>query len=68
MKNLLMGYFTAPSNKKPEVAHLLGSIMGFNAEDFQKVEGGSSSWLNFLRGNPNSEVKSVDQVINFSLL
>ncbi len=61
-----MGYFTAPTNKKPEVAHLLGSIMGFSADDFQKVEGGTSSWLNFVRGNPTSaEHKSTDQAMNY---
>lgn len=68
LKNLLLGYFCAPTNKKPEVAHLLGSILGFTNDEFKKSEGstgGGGGWLQFLRlgsGAPQADAtRSAEQ-------
>lgn len=68
MKNIFLGYFCAPANKKPEVAHLLGAILGFSNEEFRKIEygAGSGGWLQFLRlggGQPATQGKSAEQSI-----
>ncbi|KRY84391.1 Thyroid receptor-interacting protein 11 [Trichinella pseudospiralis] len=65
LKNLFLGYLTAPVNKKAEVAHLIGSILSFSADEFEKVEnsvgggGGATGWLQLLRlGGTGSDVKT----------
>ncbi|OUC44267.1 hypothetical protein D917_09256 [Trichinella nativa] len=64
LKNLFLGYLTAPVNKKAEVAHLIGSVLSFSADEFEKMEnsvggGGATGWLQLLRlGGTGSDVKT----------
>ena len=37
VKNLLMGYFHASEHKRPEVAQLMGKILGFTREELDQV-------------------------------
>ncbi|XP_078675803.1 thyroid receptor-interacting protein 11-like isoform X2 [Branchiostoma floridae x Branchiostoma belcheri] len=37
VKNLFMGYFMAPPNKKADVLKLIGSVLSFNMEELEKV-------------------------------
>ncbi|XP_035670373.1 thyroid receptor-interacting protein 11-like [Branchiostoma floridae] len=37
VKNLLIGYFMAPPNKKPDVLKLIGSVLSFDMEEMEKV-------------------------------
>uniref|UniRef100_A0A5S6QWY9 GRIP domain-containing protein n=1 Tax=Trichuris muris TaxID=70415 RepID=A0A5S6QWY9_TRIMR len=64
IKNLLMGYFTAPTGKKSEVVHLLGSVLGFTEEEFSRIRNfteGGSGWLNFLNSGTSPAVQSNEQ-------
>ncbi len=61
LKNLFLGYFAAPGNKKNEVAHLLGSVLGFSDEDFEKANGDSGSWFSLRR--PGGQSGGVDASI-----
>lgn len=67
LKNIFLGYFCAPTNKKAEVAHLLGAILGFSDDEFKKIEhgAGSGGWLQFLRlgGGPQAHGRSAEQSI-----
>ncbi|XP_071385206.1 thyroid receptor-interacting protein 11 isoform X2 [Centroberyx affinis] len=54
MRNLFMGYFHTPKNKRSEVLRLMGSVLGLGREDVEKmldedgrhgVTGWVSSWL-----------------------
>lgn len=74
LKNMILGYFCAPANKKSEVAHLLGSVLGFSAEEFKKCDAGGGGWLQFLRlssggeaggGNRTTEQSLASQFIKF---
>lgn len=38
MKNLVLGYFSTPDDKKPEVMRLLAGVLDFNQEEVQKVK------------------------------
>ncbi|CDW54514.1 hypothetical protein TTRE_0000278401 [Trichuris trichiura] len=64
LKNLLMGYFTAPAAKKSEVVHLIGSVLGFSEEEFSRIKNsmeGSSGWLNFLSPSMATAIHSNEQ-------
>ncbi|KFD71677.1 hypothetical protein M514_04238 [Trichuris suis] len=64
LKNLLMGYFTAPAGKKSEVVHLIGSVLGFSEEEFGRIKNsmeGGSGWLNFLSPSTTPAVQSNEQ-------
>lgn len=37
MKNLLLGYFHAPENKRPEVIRVLGNLVGFSQDEINEV-------------------------------
>ena len=37
MKNLLLGYFHTPENKRPEVIHVLGNLVGFSQDEIDQV-------------------------------
>ncbi|XP_056152462.1 thyroid receptor-interacting protein 11 [Lampris incognitus] len=54
MRNLFMGYFHTPKNKRREVLRLMGSVLGLNCKEAEKmfeedgrqgVSGWMSSWL-----------------------
>ncbi|XP_061749902.1 thyroid receptor-interacting protein 11 isoform X2 [Nerophis ophidion] len=54
MRNLLLGYFHTPKTKRTDVLRLMGSVLGLNREDVEKmleedaargVSGWVSSWL-----------------------
>jgi len=38
IKNLFLGYFSTPQNKRHEVLRMIGGVLLFSAEDFQKVD------------------------------
>ncbi|XP_022088979.1 thyroid receptor-interacting protein 11-like isoform X2 [Acanthaster planci] len=63
MKNLLLGYFSAPQKKRPEILKLLGSVLNFSSEELQKIgaEGSQGGWLSGLlgRGTPTSTPPST---------
>ena len=37
MKNMLLSYFTTPQNKRNEVFHMIGSVLNFTLDEFEKV-------------------------------
>ena len=37
MKNLLLGYFHAPENKRLEVVRVLGNLVGFSQDEINQV-------------------------------
>lgn len=37
MRNLFLGYFHTPKNKRADVMKLMGSVLGLNREDIDKV-------------------------------
>ena len=37
MKNLLLGYFHTPENKRPEVVRVLGNLVGFSQDELDEV-------------------------------
>ncbi|XP_065056179.1 thyroid receptor-interacting protein 11-like isoform X1 [Rhopilema esculentum] len=41
MKNLLMGYFHTPENKRPEVVRILGNLIGFSQDEINEVGSGA---------------------------
>ncbi|XP_041352883.1 thyroid receptor-interacting protein 11-like isoform X2 [Gigantopelta aegis] len=46
MKNMLLGYFTTPQNKRKEVFHMIGSILNFTQDEFEKVDSiGKQGWV-----------------------
>ncbi|XP_066280845.1 thyroid receptor-interacting protein 11-like isoform X2 [Branchiostoma lanceolatum] len=50
VKNLFMGYFMAPPNKKADVLKLIGNVLSFNMEEMEKVgavprKGWLTGWL-----------------------
>ncbi|CAH1263031.1 TRIP11 [Branchiostoma lanceolatum] len=50
VKNLFMGYFMAPPNKKTDVLKLIGNVLSFNMEEMEKVgavprKGWLTGWL-----------------------
>uniref|UniRef100_A0A914VWM2 GRIP domain-containing protein n=1 Tax=Plectus sambesii TaxID=2011161 RepID=A0A914VWM2_9BILA len=68
LRNLFLSYFTAPNDKKREVAHLLASVLGFSAEEIKKMDGGAvSGWLGFLRGGGGNtpDTSITEQFIKF---
>lgn len=62
IRNLFLSYFSAPGDKKAEVAELVASVLGFSPEERRKALGGpaSASWLAFLKrsdaGTPDSSL------------
>lgn len=53
IKNLFLGYFTAPQNQRHEVLRTIGGVLLFTSDDFEKIEGkhsGGGGWVpGFLR-------------------
>ena len=47
MKNLFLGYFSAPTNQRTEVVRLIGGVLDFSHDDMEKVgvEGHNTGWL-----------------------
>lgn len=37
MRNLFVGYFQTPKNKRCDVLRLMGGVLGLNREDIEKV-------------------------------
>lgn len=37
MRNLFVGYFHTPRNKRGDVLKLMGGVLGLNREDIEKV-------------------------------
>ncbi|XP_064623324.1 thyroid receptor-interacting protein 11-like isoform X2 [Lineus longissimus] len=54
VKNLFLGYFSAPKNKQTEVIKLIGGVLNFNKEEMAKAGiDGSGGWLTgWLRRTP----------------
>lgn len=52
VKNMLMGYFNTPENKRMDVVRVIGGLLGFTHEELDKVGTGSSpptgSWISNL--------------------
>lgn len=52
LKNMLMGYFNTPENKRMDVLRVIGGLLGFTHEELDKVGTGSSpptgSWISNL--------------------
>lgn len=52
VKNMLMGYFNTPENKRADVVRVIGGLLGFTHEELDKVGTGSSapkgSWISTL--------------------
>ncbi|KAL3873668.1 hypothetical protein ACJMK2_036761 [Sinanodonta woodiana] len=55
IKNLLLGYFTTPKNKRSEVLHAIGGVLGFSLDDFHKIDDHTGRrWIpGFLRFGPS---------------
>lgn len=48
MHNMVMTWMLSPEDKRTEIIHLMGNILSFSEEDFQKVgsrHGRKSGWL-----------------------
>ncbi|XP_052766402.1 thyroid receptor-interacting protein 11-like isoform X2 [Mya arenaria] len=46
IKNLFLGYFTTPQNRRHEVLLAIGGVLLFAQEDFEKIEGGGKGgWV-----------------------
>ncbi|KAL5009215.1 hypothetical protein ScPMuIL_014796 [Solemya velum] len=45
MKNLFLGYFSTPQNKRDEVIHMVGGVLEFSKEDFEKVQESNKGWM-----------------------
>lgn len=57
LKNLLIGYITAPNNDKSQILKLISSVLDFNQQESDKVglNRSHSSWLNsIMHGNGNA--------------
>lgn len=57
LKNLLIGYITAPNNDKSQILKLISSVLDFNQQESDKVglNRSHSSWLNsIMHGNGNT--------------
>lgn len=57
LKNLLIGYITAPNNDKSQILKLISSVLDFNQQESDKVGLNRShgSWLNsIMHGNGNA--------------
>lgn len=37
VKNMLMGYFNTPENKRADVVRVIGGLLGFTHEELEKV-------------------------------
>ena len=66
MKNLLLGYFHTPENKRPEVVRVLGNLIGFSQDEINQVGSGAPpvtrtwvSTLNPFGGAPKSNLTAV---------
>ena len=66
MKNLLLGYFHTPENKRPEVVRVLGNLIGFSQDEISQVGSGAPpvartwvSTLNPFGGAPKSNLAAV---------
>ncbi|KAL4238385.1 Golgi organization [Mactra antiquata] len=57
IKNLFLGYFTTPQNKRHEVLRAIGGVLLFTSEDFQRIEGtNSGGWVpGFLKFSGNQK-------------
>ncbi|XP_060577113.1 thyroid receptor-interacting protein 11-like isoform X2 [Ruditapes philippinarum] len=61
IKNLFLGYFTAPQNSKHEVLRAIGGVLQFSSEDFEKIDGKHSGggWVpGFLRFSGGQKTSS----------
>lgn len=57
LKNLLIGYITAPTNDKSQILKLISSVLDFNQQESDKVglNRSHTSWLNsIMHGNDNA--------------
>ncbi|XP_052276114.1 thyroid receptor-interacting protein 11-like isoform X3 [Dreissena polymorpha] len=46
IKNLFLGYFTTPQNQRHDVLRMIGGVLLFTAEDFEKIEDvNKSGWV-----------------------
>lgn len=52
MRNLFVGYFHTPRNKRGDVLKLMGGVLGLNREDIQKVSFILTSVLKTQRWGP----------------
>lgn len=62
VKNLLRGYFHAPTSKRTEALQVIGQILSFTKEEMKEITGdsyGTSSWIGgFFRKTPPPLTKS----------
>lgn len=70
LKNLLIGYVTAPNQDKAQILKLLSSVLDFNQAESDKVglNKGHGGWLNtILQGGANSQNGQFNlSIISFS--
>lgn len=45
MRNLFLGYFHTPKNKRAEVLRLMGNVVGLERDDVDKVSGHTLCYL-----------------------
>ncbi|KAJ7373403.1 Thyroid receptor-interacting protein 11 [Desmophyllum pertusum] len=70
VKNMLMGYFNTPENKRVDVVRVIGGVLGFSHEELDKVGTGSSapkgSWISnlipFGHGAPKTPTRTTASV------
>lgn len=55
VKNLIVGYFTTPADKRTEVLRVIATVLDFNREDRQKTGLEATSMWPFGRGNAGGE-------------
>jgi len=60
VKNLFIGYFSSPVNKRDDVTRLITSVVGFSKEDMQKLNPPRKTW-GFLSWSAPVERKDDDQ-------
>lgn len=59
MRNLFLGYFHTPRNKRAEVLRLMGNVVGLERDDVDKVSGHALFFLPFILSLPSSRTLSA---------
>jgi hypothetical protein len=64
VKNLIVGYFSTPADKKKEVLRVLATVLDFNREDRQKTSLESAPIWPFSKGEPSATTGHDNQSLS----